>query len=131
MQQLGIELVSIDDPVTDNSAVGRLARNMLGAFNQFFSDSLSERTRYRMLAAVKEGRFLWPAPIGYINKTKQLEVDPDRAPLVREAFELIASGRHITADSVLNIVTALGLTTRKGPERTHRERGRTARDQIV
>jgi hypothetical protein len=42
------------------------------------------------------------------NKKKQLEVDPERAPLVREAFELIASGRHMTADSVLNMVTALG-----------------------
>jgi len=62
LKQLGITLVSVDEPQIDQSAAGRLAANMLGSFAQFFSDSLSERTRYRMQAAVKAGRFPWPAP---------------------------------------------------------------------
>lgn len=130
MQQLGIELVSIDDPVTDDTAVGKLARNMVGALNQFHSDSLSEKTRYRMECAARSGRFLWPAPIGYINKNKQLHVDPDRGPLIREAFELIASGRYATADAVLKMVTALGLTTRKGRKLTKQTFGRMITNPI-
>lgn len=114
MQQLGVELVSIDDPVTDDSAVGKLARNMLGAFNQYFSDALSERTRDRMAAAARSGRFLAKAPIGYVNKNKRLEVDPQRAPLVREAFELVASGRFPTIEAVRKLINSLGLTTPKG-----------------
>ena len=114
MKQLGIALISIDDPVTDDSAVGMLARNMLAAINQFFSDSLSERTRYRMQAAVKSGRFPWPAPTGHVNKGKKLHPDPVRSPLVREVFQLIASGRCVTADAVRKVVTAMELTAKGG-----------------
>jgi len=59
-----------------------------------------------MREAVKVGRFPFPAPIGYLNKDRQLYVDPERAPLIREAFELIASGRYVTTDAVLKVVTA-------------------------
>ena len=41
--------------------------NLLGVMNQFFSDSLSERTRNRMSAGVQQGRWLWVAPIGYLD----------------------------------------------------------------
>lgn len=114
LQKLGITFVSIDEPMTGDSAVGQFLRNMLGSVNQLFSDTLSERTRSRMQAAVKSGRFPWPAPIGYVNKNKQIQPDPERAALVRESFELMASGRYPTADAVLKVVTAMGLKTKKG-----------------
>ncbi len=114
LQRLGVKVESVDEPMTGDSAVGQLTRNMIGTFNQFFSDSLSERTRYRMKAAVNAGRFPWPAPIGYLNVDKKLCADPERAPFVRQAFELMASGRFSTGDSVLKLLTSLGLTTRKG-----------------
>jgi site-specific DNA recombinase len=115
LKQLGIQLISIDEPLTDDSAVGEFVRNMLGSINQFFSDSLSERTRTRMQSAVRSGRFLWPAPVGYINlkNEKRIAPDPLRAPLVREAFQLVASGRYATTDAVLKTVTAMGLRTKK------------------
>ena len=112
--KLGITLVSIDDPITDSSAVGKLSIGVRGLINEFFSNSLSERTTDRMQAGVKAGRFLWGAPIGYLNVNKMIQPDPDRAPLVREAFELIASGRYPTTDAVLKVVTAMGLRTRRG-----------------
>jgi DNA invertase Pin-like site-specific DNA recombinase len=124
LQQLGITLVSVDEPITDDTAAGKLARNMLGAMNQFFSDSLSERVRFRMKAGLDAGRFLHYAPIGYNNVEKDLVVDPQRAPLIRHAFELIASGNYSTTDSVLSLVTAMGLRTRKGRPVTKQSWGR-------
>src|SRR5579872_417004 len=114
LKQFGITLISVDEPITDDTAAGKLARNMLGSFNQFFSDSLSERTKYRMQAAVKAGRFPWPSPIGYLNVEKNLAVDPQRAPLVCKAFELMGSGSYTTGDAVLRQITAMGLKTKKG-----------------
>jgi site-specific DNA recombinase len=113
LQQLSISVVSIDEPLTDNGALGIFVRNMLGSVNQLFSDSLSERTRTRMQAQVKEGRFLWKAPLGYFNRNKQLVLDPERAPLVRQAYELVASGRFATTKAVLQTLTALGLRSAK------------------
>lgn len=112
--QLGITLTSVDDPITDDSSVGKLSRSMIGAFHEFFSNQLSERTKYRMQAAIKAGRFPYPAPIGYRNVDKRILPDLERAPLVREAFTLIASGRYVTTDAVLKVVSAMGLTTKKG-----------------
>jgi site-specific DNA recombinase len=114
LKQLGITTTSVDEPFTDDTAAGKLARNMLGSFNQFFSDSLSERIRYRMKVGFDAGRFLHYAPLGYKNVEKNLAVDRERAPLVRKAFEMIASGSYATGDAVLKRITALGLVTRRG-----------------
>lgn len=85
--------------------------------NQFYSDVLSERVRYRMSEAVKAGRFVWRAPLGYKNQTKNgtknLEIDEQRAPLIREGFELVATGSYRTQD-ILNKVNAMGLRTVRG-----------------
>src|SRR2546426_5697127 len=113
LKQLGIDVVSVDEPITDDTAAGKLARNMLGSMNQFFSDSLSEKTKYRMEAGVKAGRWLWVAPLGYLNekKSKTIVLDPDRAALIHKLFELIADTDY---KSAFRLVTAMGLTTRNG-----------------
>ena len=111
---LGIKTVSIDEPIVDNTAAGKLAAGMIGVFNQFFSDSLSEKTKFRMDAGVKQGRWLWVAPLGYLNdiSTKRIALDRERAPLVVKAFSLINDG--ISIGDVLRQISALGLNTRKG-----------------
>jgi DNA invertase Pin-like site-specific DNA recombinase len=116
LTQLGIEVVSIDEPITGDTAAGKLSRNIIGSMSQFFSDSLSEKTRDRMKAAVKAGRFIWVSPVGYINALNGsgsvIKPDPQRAPLVKKGFELVAAG-GCSADEALRTVNALGLTTRK------------------
>ena len=52
--------------------------------------------------------------LAILNVNKELHPDPERAPLVRKAFELIASGSYTTGDAVLKLITGMGLTTRKG-----------------
>jgi site-specific DNA recombinase len=116
LSQLGIEVMSIDEPITGDTAAGKLSRNIIGSMSQFFSDSLSEKTKDRMRAAVKSGRFLWVCPVGYLNQKNGsasiIKPDPERAALVRKGFELMATGGY-SADDALRTVTALGLTTRK------------------
>jgi site-specific DNA recombinase len=106
--------VSCDERIED-SAAGRMAVNMLGVVNQFYSDSLSERIRYRMAAGVQEGRWLWLAPIGYLNGTNGtsgLQLDPKRAGWVRQAFEWAAT-RSYSLEEILRRLRLLGLTTRR------------------
>ena len=114
LSKIGIRLVSVDEPNIDTTAAGKLATNILGAFNQFFSDSLSEKTRFRMQAGREAGRWLWVAPLGYLNDkaTKRVVLDPERAALVTKSFELLADGTAI--GDVMRQVEALGLRTRSG-----------------
>jgi len=44
------------------------------------------------------------------NGAKGIIVDKERAPLIKKAFELVASGSY-SSDGVLRTVTALGLRT--------------------
>ncbi len=55
------------------------------------------------------------APIGYLNDRKKRIIypDPDRAPLIRRAYELHAAGTF-TIDRLAETVNRLGLRTRSG-----------------
>jgi hypothetical protein len=114
---MGIDLVSVDEPHIDRTAAGKLSANLLGSVNQFYSDQLSERVRYRMAETVKAGRFPHRAPLGYrngqMNGIKNIGVDAERAPMIRKAFELLATGSYKT-DAVLRSVNAMGLRTVRG-----------------
>jgi hypothetical protein len=70
-----------------------------------------------MRAALELGRWTFLAPLGYMNAPramgKSLIPDPERAPLVRRAFQDFATGRF-TKEEVRKAVTALGLKTRRG-----------------
>ena len=116
-KKLGITPVSCDERIED-SAAGKLSVNLLGVVNQFYSDSLSERITFRMAAGVQEGRWLWLAPVGYLNGlngndgASGLQIDPARAGLVRHAFELAAT-RSYTLEEILRRLHLMGLTTRR------------------
>ena len=114
----GIRLCSTYESNIDETAAGKLAANMYGSINQYFSDSLSEKMQDVTRASVIAGRFPWPAPIGYqnipsSNGHSNIVPDETRAPFVRRAFELVASGLYSKA-AVREMVTELGLRTRKG-----------------
>lgn len=70
-----------------------------------------------MRSAPRLGRWTFRAPFGYLNAPKwadkTLIPDPDRAPLVKRAFEAFATGRY-NKQEVLALVTGLGLRTRRG-----------------
>ena len=100
------------------TAAGKLAANIMGSFNQHYSDSLSERMADRCRAALINGRWPFPAPLGYIN-VKSLQGQPNIVPdpasgyAVGRAFQLMASGNYKVAE-VLRIVTLEGLRSKKG-----------------
>lgn len=76
LSQLGIEVVSIDEPITGDTAAGKLSRNIIGSMSQFYSDSLSEKTKDRMRAAVKSGRFLWVCLAATAQMTRFVRLRP-------------------------------------------------------
>jgi site-specific DNA recombinase len=116
LKSLGISLRSATEPIDDTST-GKLMEGVLAAFAQFDNDVRSERTRGGMKAALELGRWTFLAPLGYLNAPRStgrsLVPDPERAPLVRRAFQEFATGRF-TKDEVLKNMNALGLTTRRG-----------------
>lgn len=114
LQQLGITLRSVTEPI-DDSAVGKMMEGIISTIAEFDNNVKAERTRVGMKESMVRGRWPFVAPTGYLNgpDRRGVVMDPDRAALVRVAFEMMASGQHARAD-VLRHVVALGLTSRRG-----------------
>lgn len=86
-----ITFVSVTQHFNTKNSMGRLTLNILLSFAQFEREIISERTRDKMSAARKRGRWVGGLPmLGYdIDRaSKTLIVNEEEACLVREIFEL-------------------------------------------
>jgi hypothetical protein len=106
---------------------------VLAAFAQFDNDVRSDRTRAGMRAALELGRWTFPAPLGYLNAPRWsktgLIYDPERGPLVRRAFEELATGNY-TKQEVIARATEAGLRSRKGLRLSPQSFGQMMRNPI-
>jgi site-specific DNA recombinase len=78
-------------------------------------DSLSENTKRGLREKIRRGEYPGMAPFGYLNdyRTKKIIVDPERAPLVQEAFECYATGT-VVLDDLRRLFRAKGVCTKNG-----------------
>lgn len=114
LRGFGIALRSVTEPI-DDSPSGRLMEGILASFSQFDNDARSQRVTAGMQAAIDRGRWVWHAPLGYLNGRRggpSLIPDPERAPAVRELFERCAAG--VTGSALHAHAHALGLRTKHG-----------------
>jgi site-specific DNA recombinase len=79
------------------------------------SNDISRKTKMGMLEKAEQGLYPSVAPIGYKNNrlTHLIEVDEERAPFIRRAFTLMASGSYSLA-AIVKILNQEGLRGRKG-----------------
>ena len=86
-----------------------------------------------MKAALELGRWVFLAPIGYLNGPrsmgKSLIQDPHRGPLIRRVSEEYATGRF-TKEQLLKRAKAWGLTNRRGRPLTSQAIGMLLRNQL-
>ena len=112
----GIKLISVTETF-DDSAQGKMFEGIHAVFAQYENDNRSDRTKLGMRQAVIKGRWPFKAPLGYLRSGKDygcsLRLDPVMAPLLRLAFEMVASGGY-TANEAVRKANSLGLRTSKG-----------------
>ena len=99
LRRRGVALVSVTENL-DETASGRLIEGIHALMAEFYSANLAAEVRKGMGQKAKLGGYPHKAPIGYLNvrepiggrQVAHIVVDPERAPLVRIAFELYATG---------------------------------------
>ena len=98
----------------ENTPQGKFMLSIAFGQSKYYIDNLSENIKRGHRQKLKQG--LWPqmAPLGYLNdsKTKQVYVDKEKAPLIKKAFELYATGKY-TLKEIRKIINDLGLRGRK------------------
>jgi len=75
---------------------GRLSADIQAVVAADFIRNLREETRKGFYGRLKQGFYPLPAPLGYLDQGsgKHKIPDPQRSPLIRQAFELYATGQY-------------------------------------
>jgi site-specific DNA recombinase len=90
----GIDIRFTQESVNLGSNEGKLTGDFLAVISAHYIRNLREEVKKGMRGRFKQGLFPLAAPIGYLDQGggKAKIPDPIRAPFVRQAFELYASG---------------------------------------
>ncbi|MGN6330297.1 MAG: recombinase family protein [Motilibacteraceae bacterium] len=105
LRKRGVVLISAMESI-DDTPVGQLMHGILATFNEYQSRESGADIAYKMGQKAKSGGTLGRAPLGYLNvfdrsegrEIRTVTLDPDRAELVKLAFELYATGEYTLAD---------------------------------
>ncbi len=115
LTRYGVEIKSVSEHF-ENTPVGRFMENTLSNISQFDNDIRSERCAGGMKEAMRDGRYVWMATVGYENvkiANKATIAQSKMAPLIRKTFELIALNTYPT-EEVRRIMTKEGLLNKSG-----------------
>ena len=118
-----VAFVSVTQMFSTATSVGRLILNVLLSFAQFERELIAERTRDKIAAARRNGKWVGGLPLlGYDvdAKTSKLRVNEAEAARVRAIFALFLEHRALRPFSA-NWITAAG-----GPNAGARGRGMSA-----
>ena len=114
LKRYGVEIKSTSE-YFENTPAGRFMENIIANVAQFDNDVRTERSVGGMKDAAREGRYVWSAPVGYKNQKvdgKSTIVQTDKAPLVKLAFEMMASRKH-SVNAIRETLASLGLPQAK------------------
>jgi len=91
----GIDVHVASEPIDFRTRGGRLTADLLAAVAVDYIRNLREETKKGFYGRLKQGFYPLPAPIGYLNHgaAKTKTIDPEKGPLVRQAFELYVGGK--------------------------------------
>jgi site-specific DNA recombinase len=129
LRLLGIDLVSVTEPIDSSSLMGRAMIGVAGVFNQLENETRADRSLISMKATFMTGRWTWSAPVGYVSENKSLKVDPERGLLVAQLFDMVASGQ-VKKATALAQATRLGLLTVRGRPLTQQTVNHLLRNEL-
>jgi len=117
LTERGIDVRFVDEPIDLNSNEGKLTGDFLAVIASHFIRNLRDEVKKGMKGRLKQGLYPFRAPTGYLDQGggRPKIPDPERAPFVRAAFELYASGRY-TLMALCAELTRRGFRTNSGGE---------------
>ena len=118
LDQAGVRLVSTTESI-DQTPSGMLLHGIMSSIAEFYSRNLANEVTKGMTQKVRGGGTVSRAPLGYRNirttdsegrEMRTVAIDQERAPLIRLAFSLYASGDWTVA-ALAEHLADRGLTT--------------------
>jgi site-specific DNA recombinase len=123
-----VSFVSVTQHINTSTSMGRLMLNVLLSFAQFEREIISERTRDKIAATRRKGKWCGGMPLlGYNVVDAKLVVDPDEAEQVRQIFRLYLELEGLVR--VVEILNARGWRTKRWTTSKGNQRGGRAFDK--
>ena len=123
-EEAGVRLVSTSENI-DQTPGGMLLHGIMSSIAEFYSRNLANEVIKGMGEKARNGGTLGKAPLGYVNvrgrdehgrEVRTVELDEERAPLVRLAFSEYATGNW-TVSQLAKHLNTLGLSIPPTPRR--------------
>ena len=109
----GVNFVSVTQDINTSTSSGRMMLNILMTFAQYEREIISERTRDKMAASRKKGKWVGGVtPYGYRVEKGRLIIVPAQAKTVQNVFLRFCESQ--SPKLVAYELNKSGLTTRKG-----------------
>lgn len=137
LQKAGVKVISVAQPMLDDSPEGNMIDTILASVNQFQSDINSRKTKRGLKEKFDQG--WWPgwAPLGYTNAVEDVTsdakprativTDPSGWDLLKEGFHLYLTGDY-SVDEVNDVLYDRGLRSKTGKKVAHSTIVRTLRN---
>lgn len=111
----GVELHFAHESIDLTSRGGRLSADIQAVVAADYIRNLRDEVRKGFYGRLKQGLYPLQAPLGYIDSGGGVpkQIDPVRGPLVAQAFDLYAAGRHSLRSIAIEMHNR-GLRTRSG-----------------
>ena len=118
-----VAFVSVTQQFNTTNSMGRLMLNVLLSFAQFEREIISERTRDKIAAARRKGKWSGGMPLlGYdVDPHSKLIINDDEAIRVRTIYELYLENQSIMA--TIKEIDGRGWTNKRWTTRKGHERG--------
>ena len=99
----------------ENTPQGKFMLNIAFGQSKYYIDNLSENIRRGHRAKLRRGVYPGSAPLGYLNnhRTRDIDIDHERAQIIRKGFELYASGKY-TLKQIAKAFKDMELRSHKG-----------------
>lgn len=114
LKQYNTELRSVTEPINE-TPMGKMMEGILSTFAEFDNNVRTERSVNGMRERLKQGIWVWQAPLGYCRLLKgaNLSPDPVLAKYIQLAFTEYAKGTY-TYESLSNFLNSRGFVSRQG-----------------
>lgn len=120
-RQHGVKIISVTEPIDEQTSAGRLTANMLANLDQYQSEIIADFVRSSLREMTRQGYYIGGyIPLGYTlieeahgkKKRKRYQILESEACHVRKCFELYADGFSLLY--ILNYLKNVGIKGRRG-----------------
>ncbi len=93
---------------------GKFMLNIAFGQSKYYIDNLSENVKRGLRQKLRRGEWPGQAPIGYVNNLRNhtIEIDKEKALLIRKLFKVYASGKYTLKD-LADLSRSLGLVSQR------------------